>query len=212
MQVPLGLLLCEFVTCAALGVTNFTLHIVGLVGAILGPQAASTPFSLTQLASEVLVISSEASPAILAALQLIYIVTCLALPLLWVVLVLVVWLVPLRPPKLRALLVVAETVYAWAMLDVLLVVICASLLELDQVAKFTLGDECAGIDRMLQQYDELGSLLPGEASCFGVQPTLDSGFWLCLGASIGANLCGGFVMCAAHVALEEHGARVKAAL
>jgi len=77
------------------------------------------------------------------------------------------------------------------------------------VAKFTLGDECDSLNTILEQYDDIGQLLPGEPSCFGVQTTLDTGFWLCVLAIVGANLSGGFVMCAAHVALEEHGTRAK---
>ena len=93
----------------------------------------------------------------------------------------------------------------------MLVVIITSLLELDQVAKFTLGDECKSLNQILHDYPQIGSLLPAEPTCFGVAPTLAGGYWLAVIAIIMTNLFGGFVMCAAHVALEEHKARANSA-
>lgn len=200
--VPLGLLACEFLTCVAVGMTNFTLHVVGLIGALLGKDA-NTDFSLVQLASKVGTVSSETAPLALWGLTGFYAILCLVLPLLWIVLALIIWLVPMRPDTLRSMLVFAETVYAWASLDVMLVVIAISLLEIDQVAKFILGSECDSLNEMLEHYDSIGSLLPGEASCFGVQTTLNDGFWVCVLAVVASHMCGGFVMTAAHQALDE---------
>jgi hypothetical protein len=202
LGVPLGLLACEFLTCVAVGMTNFTLHVVGLIGASLGKDA-NTDFSLVQLASKVGTVSSETAPLALWGLTGFYAILCLVLPLLWIVLALIIWLVPMRPDTLRSMLVFAETVYAWASLDVMLVVIAISLLEIDQVAKFILGSECDSLNEMLEHYDSIGSLLPGEASCFGVQTTLNDGFWVCVLAVFASHMCGGFVMTAAHQALDE---------
>ena len=182
--------------------TNFTLHVVGLIGALLGKDA-NTDFSLVQLASKVGTVSSETAPLALWGLTGFYAILCLVLPLLWIVLALIIWLVPMRPDTLRSMLVFAETVYAWASLDVMLVVIAISLLEIDQVAKFILGSECDSLNEMLEHYDSIGSLLPGEASCFGVQTTLNDGFWVCVLAVFASHMCGGFVMTAAHQALDE---------
>ena len=202
LAVPPGLLACEFLTCVAIGMTNFTLHVVGLIGALLGKDA-NTDFSLVQLASKVGTVSSETAPIALLGLQGLYVILCLVLPLLWIVLALIIWLVPMRPDTLRSMLVFAETVYAWASLDVMLVVIAISLLEIDQVAKFILGSECDSLNEMLEHYDSIGSLLPGEASCFGVQTTLNDGFWVCVLAVFASHMVGGFVMSAAHQALDE---------
>jgi len=100
-------------------------------------------------------------------------------------------------------------VYAWAMADVFVVIVAASLLELDAVAKWTLGEECNTLNRVLRDEPRLGRLLPGEASCFGVATSLDRGFWLFTAAVILCTFAGGYVTVTAHAALSEHTDRVR---
>ena len=45
---------------------------------------------------------------------------CLVVPLLWLLLLALLWLVPLRPATQRRLLVAAEVAHAWSALDVFL--------------------------------------------------------------------------------------------
>ena len=133
------------------------------------------------------------------------------MPLVWPLLTLILWHVPMRPRVLKSVLVAMETSFAWAMLDIFVVTLAASLLQLDPVAKFTLGDECTGINKVLTDYPSVGSLLPGEASCFGVAPTLDAGYWLLLSGAVLTTLAGGYATIAGHAALSEHLARAKEA-
>jgi len=190
-------------------VTCFTLTVRGLVGAALGPEGAASSYSILTLALEIGNVSSLASPAVLVCLQAIFFLTVAACPLTWVLLLMAIWMLPLRPRALRAMLVAAETVYAWAMADVFVVIVAASLLELDKVAKWTLGDECNTLNRLLKDEPPLGRLLPGEASCFGVATTLDRGFWLFTAAVILNTFAGGFVTVTAHAALTEHTDRLR---
>jgi hypothetical protein len=185
--------------------TSFTLHVRGIVGLVLGPQEANTEWTLVSLFTELGHVTEIANPAMLFVYQLIFVVSCCAVPLCWLVLVLTVWCVPLAPRALRSMLIGCEVIYAWSMLDVFAVILAASLLELDQVAKFTLGSECDTINQVLVDYPSLEKqlALPGEASCFGVAPSLDAGWVLMVLGSILANLAGQFVVCAAHTALEE---------
>ena len=208
--VPVALATALAVLAMAMNVTAFTLHVRGIVGTLLGPGAV-TDFSLLQLATELGSVSVMAPQFIVRGLQMLFIATCIALPLVWVVLVFFLWCLPLRKHALRSFLVGVETVYAWSMLDVLVIIVATSLLELNQVAKFSLGDECDGINALLVEYPSLGDRLPGEPSCFGVVPTLDRGYFALAMAIMLANLVGGFVMCAARAALDEHDSWPKTA-
>ena len=151
-------------------------------------------------------VSSLAPPFVMVIFQVIFFITVVVCP---PPDALRDWSLPLKPNSLRRLLVVAETVYAWAMVDCFVVIVAASLLELDQVAKFTLGDECDSINKILSTHPKLGNLLPGEASCFGVAPTLDSGYWVLTAGCVLTTLAGGYATVAGHVALSEHVARAR---
>jgi len=210
LLVPLGLAASVPLMLVGMVVVSFTLHVHGIVGAILGADA-DTSYSMASLCAAIGGISALAPPFVLVVFQLVLFLTALVAPLVWPILLLVSWYLPLRPRALRRLLVIAETLYAWAMLDVFVVIVAAALLELDQVAKFTLGHECDGINAALQMAPELGALLPGEASCFGVAPTLDRGYWILVVGVILSTLCGGYATIAAHVALAEHVARARLA-
>jgi len=210
---PIGLIAAFIISAIGMSITSFTLHVRGLVGLVLGPEAANTQWTLGSLFMELGHVSEIASPAILFVYQFIFVVTCCALPLAWLILILAVWLVPFAPRALRSMLIGCEIIYAWSMLDVFAVILAASLLELDQVAKFTLGSECDTLNQVLADYPSLEQQLelPGEASCFGVAPTLDAGWWLMVLGVLLANICGQFVVCAAHTAVEEHAAKLRPA-
>ena len=61
-------------------------------------------------------------------------------------------------------------VNAWSALDVWCVAILASLLEIQQFAKFIVGDSCDGINKYLKQY--LSAYLDGDNVCFDVEASL----------------------------------------
>ena len=138
LGVPLALALSTALMGYALFMTSFTLHVRGLVGAALGPERANRPFSVVSLGLEIGNVSSLAPSWVLLALQGTFMLTTTVLPLAWSLHCLALWCVPLRPRQLRSMLIASETLYAWAMLDVLVVIVAASLLELDQVAYFLL--------------------------------------------------------------------------
>lgn len=140
-QLPAGMRLlvppCLVASVVFMGVgmfmTSFTLHVRGLVGSALGPAGAQTSYSMISLCVEMSKVSTLAPAAVLLFFQVTLIFTAVLAPLLWPVVLLAVWALPLRPRALRSLLMLAETVFAWAMLDVFVVIVAASLLELDMV-------------------------------------------------------------------------------
>lgn len=77
--------------------------------------------------------------------------------------------------------------------------------------RYTLGGECDTINEVLQDYPDIGGLMPGSPDCFGVEPSLELGFWLLALATVLATAAGSFVTQAGVVAIEEHRARAKVA-
>ena len=98
-----------------------------------------------------------------------------AMPLGLMVVLTIVWLIPLPLLRLQQLMVLAEVVNAWSALDVWCVVILASLLEIQQFAKFIVGDSCDGINKYLKQY--LRAYLDGDNVCFDVEASLKEDAW-----------------------------------
>ena len=209
LLVPLGLIVCVPMIVAGLAMPCFTLHVQGIVGYALGPEPANTTYSLLSLCAVFGGVSTLAPVYVMAFLQLVLFATMFIAPLMWPFLVLALWAVPMRPRAMRTLLIVTETTYAWAMLDVICVIVAVSLLELDMVAKFTLGNECDAINAFLRNQTAVGDLMPGEPSCFGVHPTLESGFFMLTFAVVIATITGTHVTLSAHVALAEHAARAR---
>ena len=208
LLVPPCLVLSLLLMALGMYLTGFTLHVRGVVGLLLG-EDAHTSYSMLSLCSAIGGVSTLAPAYVMAFFELILILTCVLAPLLWPLVLLSAWLLPWRPRALRTLLVVAETTYAWAKLDVFCVIVAAALLELDEVAKFTLGDECDGINAAIASHPELAKLLPGEPSCFGVAPTLDVGFVFATLGVVLATLAGGYATVCANVAVSEHVARAR---
>ena len=125
----------------------------------------------------------------------------MALPLVWAALLLLLWLAPLRPQQTRRLYRWCEVAQAWACLDVFILTTIVSLIELDQFSKFILGDECDGINKLLDEY--FSDLVDGDTVCFGTRSTLLRGCWILFTASLFQHAAGWFVIHAATVALDD---------
>ena len=193
----------------ACDVHTFSIRIGGLAGAALGAGAGPTPYSLIDVGNLLPRISSQAPPAALRLFQGVFFLICLVVPLLWLAILTTLWLVPLRIPTQRRLFVAAEVAHAWAALDVFILTVIASLLELDQFAQFIVGDECDGIDAALRTYfDYTVGGDKAEERCFVVDARLEGGIWLLFCASLVSMVCGHAVMHGGIEALEDHERRL----
>ena len=105
--------------------------------------------------------------------QVMLVCLVLVAPLLWLLLLAVLWAAPLRATTQRSVLVAVERCFAWAALDVFALTILAGLSQLSQYAQFMLGGECDGLDAMLAAH--FATLLPGAPTCFGVATRLRAG-------------------------------------
>ena len=79
------------------------------------PKAADLrPNPLTGMGAALPYTSSRAPAAALGFFQAFFFAVCLVVPLLWLLLLALLWLVPLRPATQRRLLVAADVAQAWA--------------------------------------------------------------------------------------------------
>jgi hypothetical protein len=125
----------------------------------------------------------------------------IAIPLCYLLLLLVLWLTPLTPRLQRGVFVVTEVFNAWSALEVVVVSIVAALLELQQFSQFIIGNRCDLINPLLAQY--FGPYLDGDTKCFDVIATLDDGCYILFTACVIYVVVGLGVQIACHKALRE---------
>jgi hypothetical protein len=91
---------------------------------------------------------ARSSRASLQVLPYIFIILTLGVPMLWLLLLLLLWVVPLPRTAQVHLLNVTEVLQAWSTLDVFLLTIVTSLLELKTFAGFIVGGICGSRPRL----------------------------------------------------------------
>ena len=105
-------------------------------------------------------------------IELAYFLFALVMPLAFLGTLLCLWVTPMSLGLQRAVVVLAEMFNAWNALDVFVVSIIASVLEIQQFAKFLVGDACDLMNKYLEEFmmDEL----EGDPKCFDVVSHLDT--------------------------------------
>jgi hypothetical protein len=184
-------------------VETFSIELGGLVGALMGPTHTTRSYSVLSLGVSLPHISDRASPVALCFFAGLFLTVCLVLPLLWLLLLALLWLVPLRPATQRRLLIAADVAQAWAALDVFLVTVLVSLFSLEQYATFLLGDECDGLNALLAR-PYFAPLVRAEPRCFEVHNSLGAGLWILGAASLLQMALGNAVMSLSRAALDDH--------
>ncbi|KAL1511047.1 hypothetical protein AB1Y20_005872 [Prymnesium parvum] len=214
MLVPIMLVVCSTGIIIGCQMTSFSITIEGLVGSLVG-RGSKTDWSLTLLAEKIPTVTHLASPVLMRTLQVGFFLTCCVIPVLDAALCAFLWCVPLRRSTQHTLLVVCEIGLAWSMLEVLAIILLTSLLSLDQFAKFSLGDECTGINHLLQSYPELANkVLPegSERDCLGIVPSLENGYYVFAAAAlISVPFCL-LVLHTANTALEQQASQAQKSL
>ena len=204
LGVPLALTAGGAFMLAAVYAEAFSLQVLGLTGFMLSHQGVTREVSLASLAVELGPSSvggdDLGTDGAARTLQAIFVVICIAVPLLWLGLLALLWSAPLAQSRRRQLMVAAEVAYAWSALDVFLLTTVASIFELDRFAHFLISSHCGGaIDDFLAKY--FSELDPQGEGCFGVAPTLGPGIWLMLGAALCGLGAGSIIMAACHATL-----------
>lgn len=159
----------------------------------------STDYSLLDLGYLMPQSSENPNDPVIRFLQVSYYIFAITMPLLNLGSLLVLWLTPLTLRMQHKLFVVVEIFNAWSSLDVFVLAIVASLLELHQFAQFIIGDRCDGINKILQAHFPHMS----EPVCFDVNANLLHGCWVLFVAAVVTLAASVVVMRICHRALLE---------
>ena len=203
-------LLIVAITIASLGfvfvgiyVTSFEFDFAGLAGYVL-PYLNGDPhnrFSVISLGRALPNSSSDPNGVSVRWIQASFILFAIVLPMLRLVLLTLLWVLPLAPPKQKKLFVLAEIFNAWAALEVFVFALIAALLEIRQFASFIIGDKCDFMTQFL--INNFNEKLNGDDTCFDVVATLDSGVWYLMPSALLAMFVSSMVMGACHKALHQ---------
>jgi hypothetical protein len=188
-----------FLTTAGSWWDAFSFEFEGLAGTLLG--APPTDYSLVSLANSILP-ESGPIPTGTAVLWITFLLFALVIPVLYLVLTSVLYVVPLTLYEQRIVHVVVEVLHAWSSLEVFVLAIVAALLELKQFAGFIVGGRCDIIDVYIRTYLSQ-ALPPGDMVCFTVVTTLLNGTFILVGASFAMILVGQYIMRISEHALED---------
>eukprot|EP01126_Amoeba_proteus_P062631 TRINITY_DN8544_c0_g2_i11.p1 TRINITY_DN8544_c0_g2~~TRINITY_DN8544_c0_g2_i11.p1 ORF type:complete len:709 (-),score=113.77 TRINITY_DN8544_c0_g2_i11:67-2193(-) len=172
----------------------------GFVMDFLG-EHNSTSYSVYSLGNQIPASSYEPNSFAIRSIQATYFLFTLAIPLLHLIMLLVLWLVPFTIEQQTKVYKVTEVLNAWSALDVLVVALLVSLLELNQLAQFIIGDRCKLIDEGLKSI--FGESLNGQTHCFAAHTVLSEGCWTLFCAVVLYLVVGTYVMRTCHSSLTK---------
>lgn len=172
----------------------------GMALDLLG-SSSSQGYSLLNLGEKMPNSSADPMDVGIRFLQATYYTFAIAMPMLLLLSLFIIWFVPLTLRAQHRLYVAIEVFNAWSALDVFVLAIIASLLELQQFAQFIIGDKCDSINPLLAKYFD--KALDGDDKCFDVIATLSEGCWVLFAAALVMNVCSLIVMNSCHGALME---------
>merc|ERR1719191_75968 len=102
----------------------------------------SRPYSVVSLATGLPEVAKKPNTFQFRFMQCCFALFALAVPAIYPWLLVVLWWAPLRNKQQRRLLVLAQVMNAWSALDVLVLSVCAAVVEIEQYALFIVGDKC----------------------------------------------------------------------
>jgi Paraquat-inducible protein A len=185
---------------------SFSFVIEGLLGTALRwtGQPVARDFSVISLAAHIPCASYYDYNGLgVRTLQAVFIMFTLAFPLLHLLSLLLLWLMPLPLRGQYYLFVTMEIVNAWSALDVFVVSIIVSVLELTTFAESVVKD-CGGLNEFMANNFPYS----GYQTCFGVYTELLSGCWMLFCAVVIYTVCTIFCMNLCTKALRERMFRI----
>ena len=176
--VTLGLVIIGSVTKC------FSFYFHGLAGYALNllDYPDHRDFSIIKLGLDVRDVYENPDAPEIIFTQFIYFFTILAIPITFLVILIILWFVPMSRRAQMFLYSIAEILNAWSCIDVFVIALLAGVLQIAQFAKFMVGDKCDSIDPIIHNY--FSKTLNGHDSCFEVQTYLLEGSWLFFAAAI----------------------------
>jgi len=96
-------------------------------------------------------------------------------PVVHLLVLLALWLVPLSLSKQRDLLITVDVFQSWGTLEVFVLSILVSVLEISQFTDFMIGNRCDTLNKILILFMAEGKVDP---KCFTVTTNMLDGFWI----------------------------------
>jgi len=191
-----------FLLCMGIGIHSFNFEFRGAFGVLLKFLDDPNPESFSVVSLGMLFPQSSIEPngVGIRFIQASFFVFAVAMPIAYLVCLLVLWMVPLTYTFQNRLLTLTATIHAWSALEVFVVSIIAALLELQRFAQFIIGNRCDVINEILATY--AGDLLNHDAKCFDVVATLKTGCWVLFSACLIYVIVGALVIKGCHTALK----------
>ena len=202
------------VTMASLGAgmyyKSFSFAFVGLIGWVMELLGYShvTEYSVLDLPYNLPLCAEYPNSFTIRFTQVLYYIITIIMPMVHMITMLCLWLVPMTRKLQLGIYKAAEVMYAWACLDVFIIAILATIMEISQLARFMVGDKCDMVDPIVQMFFADEPLIEGHENCFDVLTILLSGCWLLFAAGILHNVCTIIVNIFARRALEERSATI----
>jgi len=159
--------------------TSIEFTFLGVAGAALGEESSTRTISLHGVARQVRDASPELSRSMSQLLEWVLLLFTFAMPLVRRVMMLVLWLLPLRRNEYEAVWFGKDFIEAWSALDVMVLSFVAVIAQIRQFLGFMIGNNCQSINDVLEQLVS-GPLYRGHDLCFDVDSRLGLGAWLLL--------------------------------
>lgn len=195
-----------FALLAGVWLRTMGFHFEGLTGYML-KSAAYVDYSYVSVGTSLPAHSGVPNSFAIRWLQASYFLFGVAMPLAFLLSLVVLWLVPLTLRSQRQLHVLSEVLNAWSTLDVFCVSIVAALLEIQQFAAFIVGDSCDGINQLLAK-PTADEKLEGDDKCFDVQAYVKTASWVLFLAAALLIVLGVPSLAAAHATIKRRLAEV----
>jgi len=170
--------------CVGVYIQSFNFEFRGLMGLVfewLG-MPTSVPYSLLSWGTDMPSSSPNPNDSGIRTLQVSFFTFTLGMPLVYLLMTSVLWLLPLPYVTQRRLFTLSEITYAWSAIDVFLVSIIAAILQLPQLTSFIVGDRCNDINAILEWLNP--SRLGGDDKCMDVGCELNEGVWVLFVSSL----------------------------
>lgn len=182
-------------------VHSFVFHFRGAAGALFPYAGVENDryFSLVSLALELPQAALTPDGFGVRWVQATLLVFSLAVPLAYLFMLFVLWMIPMKKLLQGRLFVLTEILRAWSAMEVFVLAVIAALTELEQFAQFLVGDRCDFINPILERF--FSFLLDGDAKCFDVTTSLVGGCWLMFSACLIYIFTGQVVMSLVHEAI-----------
>ena len=164
--------------------TCFSFYFHGLAGYALDLLNNSNhrEYSIIQLGTDVRRSYENPNASEVIFTQVIYFLTALAIPLAFLLNLIILWFIPMSRKAQKFLYSIAEILNAWSCIDVFVIALIAGVVQIGQFALFLVGDKCDFIDPFIKKY--FSNILGVHNSCFYVQTYLSEGSWIFFSAAI----------------------------